>query len=239
MMQFCRPRGKTFDTGPKQLGIISEHDRKNLPSFPEKIFFFSQKVPLDTQNAVWQSCPKIFDKIPKTFISLSKSNKKTFQKNFSSKCIPLFGMQFWRIRMKKFNNGRDMARCPKMMKKHICFYGHAEYIFDNTVENFWPEVGDFFLNVRNRWRKRFIFQNEKHSSPNCAPGRLECHSEDCAKTFCKERPKFFVHCTKGKKSLRKTIFSKGSFGQSKSGSDTGYEKFLAKGRNIITKCQKR
>ena len=70
---------------------ILTHCRENLAQYPnltENTYLFfpkksivSQNIPLDTQNAVWQSCPKIFVKIPKTFISMSKSNKKNLSKD--------------------------------------------------------------------------------------------------------------------------------------------------------------
>ena len=127
---FWTPR-KHFEIWPKKLGSLFKFDLKNLRFFRKKSFF-SQEIPLDMQNAVWQSCPKIFDKIPQTFISMSKSNKKTFQKNFSSKCIRIFGMQFWRIRMKNFSIGRDMAQCPKMMKKHV----FSQFVYTDTQNTF-------------------------------------------------------------------------------------------------------
>ena len=120
----------------------------------------------------------------------------------------------------------------------ICFYGHAEYIFDNTPEIFSTEVGAVFTEVQKHWKKNSFFSKQKTFFPKLCLWTPRMPFWGMRKNFLRWNAKIFCSLYKRKKSFPKTKYSKCSFGQSKSGSDSGYEKNSAKDLNIITKCQK-
>ena len=153
---------------------ILTHCRENLAQYPnltEKTYLFFPKKVLSLIKFRWtrkmqfdNPARKSSTKYHKLLFKCPRVPKKTFQKNFSSKCIPTFGMRFWRIRMKKFNNGRDMAQCPKMMKKHVFsqfVYTDTQNTFLTTLpKTFGLKLETFFSMYRTGGKNVFFFKTK-------------------------------------------------------------------------------